>query len=80
LKDGDWSMRVATFQTETEAEKLAAMLNHQGPQIPARKVKQNDEYQVIAGPYKNKKEVMKAAKRVLMDFELKAETISPSRS
>ncbi|HSN23029.1 MAG TPA: L,D-transpeptidase family protein [Methylomicrobium sp.] len=51
LKDGDWSMRVATFQTETEAEKLAAMLNHQGPQIPARKVKQNDEYQVIAGPY-----------------------------
>ncbi|MGR8941628.1 MAG: L,D-transpeptidase family protein, partial [Gammaproteobacteria bacterium] len=31
LKDGDWAMRVATYRTETEAEQLAAMLNHQGP-------------------------------------------------
>jgi L,D-transpeptidase ErfK/SrfK len=77
LKDSDWAMRVAAYKTETEAEQLAAMLNHQGPQIPARKVKLNDEYLVIAGPYKSKKEVNKAAKRVLMDFELKAETIKP---
>lgn len=77
LKDGDWAMRVAAYKTEAEAEQLAAMLNHQGPQIPARKVKLKDEYHVIAGPYKNKKEVNKAAKRVLMDFELKAETIKP---
>ncbi|MEC4748023.1 L,D-transpeptidase family protein [Methylomicrobium sp. Wu6] len=80
LKDSDWSMRVATYRTETEAEQLAAMLNHQGPPIPARKVKLNDEYHVIAGPYKNKKEVTKAAKRVLMDFELKAETIKPDQN
>jgi L,D-transpeptidase ErfK/SrfK len=79
LKDSDWSMRVATYKTETEAEQLTAMLNHQGPPIPARKVKLNDEYQVIAGPYKTKKEVNKAAKRVLMDFELKAETIKPGQ-
>jgi L,D-transpeptidase ErfK/SrfK len=79
LKDSDWSMRVATFKTETEAEQLAAMLNHQGPPIPARKVKMNDEYHVIAGPYKNKKEVNKAAKRVLVDFELKAEAIKPGQ-
>jgi L,D-transpeptidase ErfK/SrfK len=80
LKGSDWSMRVATYQTETEAEQLAAMLNHQGPPIPARKVKSNDEYHVIAGPYKSKKEVAKAAKRVLMDFELKPETIKPDQS
>jgi L,D-transpeptidase ErfK/SrfK len=79
LQDSDWSLRVATFKTETEAEQLAAMLNHQGPQIPARKVKLNDEYHVIAGPYKNKKEANKAAKRVLMDFELKAEAIKPGQ-
>jgi L,D-transpeptidase ErfK/SrfK len=79
LKDSDWSMRVATFRTENEAEQLAAMLNHQGPPIPARKVRQNDEYHVIAGPYKSKQEVNKAVKRVLMDFELKAEAIKPGQ-
>ena len=80
LKNGDWAMRVATYKTETEAEKLAAMLNHQGPQIPARMVVNNDEFHVIAGPYKSRKEVTKAAKRVQMDFELEAEPIRPNRS
>jgi L,D-transpeptidase ErfK/SrfK len=79
LKDSDWAMRVAAYKTEIEAEQLAAMLNHQGPPIPARKVKLNNEYHVIAGPYKTKKEVNKAAKRVLMDFELKAEAIKPGQ-
>ncbi|WP_024298833.1 L,D-transpeptidase family protein [Methylomicrobium lacus] len=80
LKDSDWSMRVASYQTEAEADQLAAMLNHQGPPIPARKVKLNDQYHVIAGPYKSKKEVTKAAKRVLMDFEMKTETIKPDQN
>lgn len=80
LTDRDWAMRVATYPTEAEAEQLAAMLNHQGPQIPARPVKLNDEYHVIAGPFKDKKEVMKAIKRVRMDFELKAEAIKPRQS
>jgi len=80
LKNGDWSMRVASYQTEAEADQLAAMLNHQGPPIPARKVKANDQYHVIAGPYKSKKDVAKAAKRVLIDFELKTETIKPDQN
>ena len=49
---------------------VAAFLHEQGEQSLAI------AGLVIAGPYKNRKEVMKAAKRVLMDFELKAEAIS----
>jgi L,D-transpeptidase ErfK/SrfK len=77
LKESDWAMRVASFDNEKEAQQLVAMLNHQGPPIPARKVQKNNTYEVIAGPYKNKKEVKKAAMRLRMDFELDAELLEP---
>lgn len=70
LKDSDWSIMVASFDNETEAQKLATMLNHQGPIIPARKIQKNDTYHVVAGPFKNKKEAKAVAKRIRMDFEL----------
>jgi L,D-transpeptidase ErfK/SrfK len=77
LKANDWSMLVATFDDETKAQQLAAMLNHQGPPIPARKIQKNDFYQVIAGPFKNKKEVKAAAQRIQLDFEINAKTLEP---
>ena len=77
LKDSDWSILVASFDNEIEAQKLATMLNHQGPIIPARKIKKEDTYQVIAGPFKNKKEVKAIVKRIKMDFELAVEPIKP---
>jgi L,D-transpeptidase ErfK/SrfK len=49
-----------------------AMLNHQGPSIPARKVEKNGSYQVIAGPFKNKKEAGSVAHRIKIDFEIDA--------
>jgi L,D-transpeptidase ErfK/SrfK len=53
------------------------MLNHQGPIIPSRKIKKNNAYQVIAGPFKNKKEVNAIAKRIRMDFEIDVEPLKP---
>jgi L,D-transpeptidase ErfK/SrfK len=70
LDDSDLAMLVATYNSETEAEQLAAMLNHQGPQIPARKVDGNNAYHVVAGPFKNKKEVKAVANRLHADFEI----------
>lgn len=78
LKDSDWSILVASFNSETEAQKLATMLNHQGPMIPARKIEKNDAYQVIAGPFKNKKEANSVAKRIQMDFEIDVKPLKPS--
>ncbi|MFZ2171470.1 MAG: SPOR domain-containing protein, partial [Methylococcaceae bacterium] len=80
LKDTDWSVLVASFDNEIEAQQLATMLNHQGPIIPARKIKKNNSFQVIAGPFKNKKEVNAIAKRIRMDFEIDVEPLKPRLS
>jgi L,D-transpeptidase ErfK/SrfK len=77
LKDSDWSILAATFDNETLARKLAAMLNHQGPPIPAREIEKNGYYQVIAGPFKNKKEVKIVAQRIKTDFEIDVKPLAP---
>lgn len=77
LKESDWSILVSSFNDETKAQQLATLLNHQGPIIPARKIRKNDAYQVIAGPFKNKTEMKAAAKRIKMDFELDGEPLKP---
>lgn len=70
LTGSDWAILVADFDNEVTAQQLAAMLNHQGPPILARKVEKNGSYQVIAGPFKDQKEAELIAHRIKMDFEL----------
>lgn len=77
LSESDWSILVASFNDESQAQQLATMLNHQGPIIPARKIQKNDLYQVIAGPFKNKTEMKAAAKRIKMDFEIDGKPLKP---
>ena len=77
LTDSDWSILVASFNNETEAQELATMLTHQGPIIPARKIQTKNTYDVVAGPFKNKKEAKAVAKRLRMDFELDVEPSQP---
>ncbi len=77
LKDSNWSIKVASFNDETQAQKLATMLNHQGPIIPAHKVQKENTYQVIAGPFKSKIEMKAAVKRIKMDFEIDGEPLKP---
>jgi L,D-transpeptidase ErfK/SrfK len=80
LTDSDWAMLVATFKSEDDAQKLAAMLNHQGPPIPARKVAVNNVYQVVAGPFGSKKEAQEVASRIHFDFEIDTKLLPPVRS
>jgi L,D-transpeptidase ErfK/SrfK len=77
LTDNDWAMLVATYNNENDAKKLAAMLNHQGPPIPARKVDANNSYQVVAGPFKDKKEAKAVASRIRFDFEIDPKVLEP---
>jgi L,D-transpeptidase ErfK/SrfK len=70
LTESDWAILVADFDNEQMAQTLAAMLNHQGPPIPARKIEKNGSYQVIAGPFKDREEAELAAHRIKIDFEL----------
>lgn len=77
LTDNDWAMLVATFDNENDAKKLAAMLNHQGPPIPARQVPVNNSYQVVAGPFRDKKHAKEAASRIRFDFEIETKLLKP---
>lgn len=77
LTESDWTVVTESFASETDAQKLAAMLNHLGPQIPARKVEKDGAFQVVAGPFKNKKETKIMAKRIKSSFDLEVTPVKP---
>jgi hypothetical protein len=65
LTNNDWVFLVADFANELMAQDLVAMLNHQGLPIPARKVKKNGSYQVIAKTQKMPNRLHIASKWIL---------------
>jgi L,D-transpeptidase ErfK/SrfK len=77
LTDSDWAILVADFANEVSAQQLAAMLNHQGPPISARKVEKDGSYQMIAGPFKSRKEAKSVAHRIKMNFEFDSKLLEP---
>ncbi len=76
VKEG-WFVRTAETDDEYRARRLAAMLNHLGPKIPARTTANDRTYQVIAGPFASGKAAQKAKLILLTDFETKSEIIKP---
>lgn len=80
LSDSDWSVLAASFENENDAQKLAAMLNHQGPPIPARKIAKGGSFQVVAGPFKNKKEAKTVAQRIKLNFDMDVKAIDPKQA
>jgi len=74
-----WSVLAANLHDETDAVRLAAIINHQGPHIPARVTSKNAGYQVIAGPFNDSKEAKDALKRLKIDLEIDGSLIEPAR-
>jgi L,D-transpeptidase ErfK/SrfK len=79
LKPDAWSVVAADMRDEKDAVRLSAIINHQGPQIPARVIPQNSGYQVVTGPFTDIKEAKDAIKRLKIDLELDARLIEPVR-
>ena len=77
LKADAWSVLAGELRDETDAVRLAAIINHQGPHIPARVIAKNDSYQVIAGPFNDNKEAKDAVKRLKIDLEIDGRLIEP---
>lgn len=73
LLPDSWSVLTPIFSSKEHAVKLAAILNHQGPQIPSRVLEKGQSYQVIAGPFKNQKQAKKVARRIHREFEIDTE-------
>jgi len=80
LEADAWSVLAADETDETDAVRLASMINHQGPQIPARVLSKNASYQVIAGPFSNIGEAENAIKRLKIDLELDGTLIEPVKN
>ncbi len=77
LKKEAWYVLAADLRSETDALRIAAMINHQGPQIPARVLSKSDSYRVIAGPFNNSSEAKVAQKRLKIDLEIDGTLIEP---
>jgi len=80
MRSGAWYVRAAESPREINARRLAAVLNHQGPQIPARVIQKDNLYQVVAGPYANQKAAATDARRLRSDLEIEGVVISPAQS
>ncbi len=72
-----WYVLAADVRDGIEALRIAAMINHQGPQIPARVLSKSDSYRVIAGPFNNISEAKVAVKRLKIDLEIDGILIDP---
>jgi L,D-transpeptidase ErfK/SrfK len=72
-----WYVLAANFRDKVDARRLAAIINHQGPQIPARVLSISDRHRVLAGPFHNKGEASDAAKRMRIDLEIDGILVAP---
>jgi L,D-transpeptidase ErfK/SrfK len=77
LKTDAWSVLAADVRDEIDAVRLSAIINHQGPQIPARVLSRSDSYRVIAGPFNGISEAKDAIKRLKIDLEIDGKLIEP---
>ncbi|NJD56261.1 MAG: peptidase [Nitrospirae bacterium] len=77
LKTNAWSVLAAEVREEIEAVRLAAIINHQGPPIPARVLSRGAGYRVVAGPFNNIGEAKDAIRRLKIDLEIDAKLIEP---
>lgn len=72
-----WYVLAADVRDEIEALRIATIINHQGPQIPARVVSKSNSFRVIAGPFNDIGEAKNAAKRLKIDLEIDGILIEP---
>ena len=77
LKTDAWYVLAATLRDKVDALRLAEIINHQGPQIPARVLSKSDRHRVLAGPFNNMSEAKDAAKRLKIDLEIDGILVEP---
>ena len=77
LKTDGWYILAAILHDPVDALRLAEIINHQGPQIPARVLSKNDRHRVLAGPFNNMSLAKDAAKRLKFDLEIDGILIEP---
>ena len=77
LKTDAWYVLAATLREKVDAQRIAAIINHQGPQIPARVLSTGDRHRVLAGPFNSRSEAEEAVKRLKIDLEIDGILVEP---
>jgi len=72
---GEWYVDLGQFKSENNARRLVAMLAHQGPPIPARRLSRDGRHQVLAGPYPSRAAAVASAKRIASDLGENGEAV-----
>jgi L,D-transpeptidase ErfK/SrfK len=78
LKTDAWYVLAATLRDRVNAQRLAAIINHQGPPIPARVLSSSGQHRVLAGPFVKRSEAKNAAKRLKIDLEIDGILVEPA--
>jgi len=81
LKLDSWYVLAGEMTDEKQAQRLNAIINHQGPPIPARvlaKLAGGKGYRVIAGPFENVGAASSAARRLKIDLGIDGIVIDPA--
>jgi len=73
-----WYVLAADFRNEIDARRLAAIINHQGPQIPARVLSISGRHRVFAGPFYKEDEAEAAETRMQIDLEIDGIVVAPA--
>ena len=77
LKTDAWYVLAADVRDKAEAMRMAAIINHQGPPIPARVLSKSDSHRVLAGPFNDAGGARDAAKRLKIDLEINGVLVEP---
>lgn len=77
LRTDAWFVLAAIMRDKIDARRLAAIINHQGPQIPARVISESSKHRVLAGPFNNKGEAEDAAKHLRIYLEIDGILVPP---
>lgn len=72
-----WFIKVGGLDSQENSYKLAAMLRHLGPPIPAMAAQDGGSYQVLSGPYRTRAEAMKASNRIGSSLEVSSQIMPP---
>jgi L,D-transpeptidase ErfK/SrfK len=80
LKLDAWHVLAGDLDDEVDAQRMAAIINHQGPPIPARVIFNSSKgagYRVIAGPFSEISSASNALKRLKIDLDIDGIVIEP---
>ncbi len=72
-----WYVQAGSFKHESNARRLAAMIKHMGPSIPAHYVTAGEQHQVVAGPFSNRRQAASSAHRIKASFGTRPVVMPP---